>query len=146
MIRWQNFHTNKSSGSPDMSRTYICSRLCNERCEGVHRASSLSARLAPCNNTSDRLRRGRAPYPAAECSEVALASLETTIHQIPPLAFRNAERERCNQPSSGEIVVDIGVDTHRHAETIDRGLQRLAVVLELRAARDDSRNTGGLEP
>ena len=72
--------------------------------------------------------------------------LEAAIDQIPAHALGHAQRKRRDQPSGGEIVVDIGADAHRDAEAVDGGLQRLAVKLKLRSARRDACDAGGLQP
>src|ERR1700687_950821 len=69
-------------------------------------------------NLDDRLaargRSGRgADDPAPERGEIALLGSKTAIDQIPAHAFRHAQRKRRDQPSGGEVVVDIGPNAHR---------------------------------
>src|SRR3981189_408941 len=89
-------------------------------------AASLAARGGAGRGADD---------PAPERGEIALLGLKTAIDQIPAHALGHAQRKRRDQPSSGEIVVDIGPDPHRNPQAIDRGLQRVAVILKLRSAR-----------
>ena len=90
--------------------------------------------------------RRRADDPAPERGEIALFGLKTAIDQIPAHALRHRQGKRRDQPSGGEIVVDIGPDAHGNAEPVGGGLQRLAVILKLRPARGDAGDAGGLEP
>src|SRR5438105_11044887 len=91
-------------------------------------------------------RSGCADDPAPERDEIALLALEASIDQIPAHALGHAKRERRDQPSRGEIVVDIGPDAHGDAEPIDGCLQRLAVISKLGSARGDTREPGSLQP
>ena len=91
---------------------------------------SIAASGIACAAARRRLGRGT-DDPAAERGKVALLGVETAIEQVPAHALRHAELERRDQPSGGEVVVDIGPDAHRDAEAVDRGLQRVAVELEL---------------
>src|ERR1700736_3640321 len=95
----------------------------------------LSARGPPGGS-----RRG-ADDPAPERGEIALLGLEAAIDQIPAHAFRYAQGKRRHQPSGGEVVVDVGPDAHRNAQSVDRGLQRVAVILNLRSPRCRPRST-----
>src|ERR1700687_797987 len=104
-------------------------------------ARSLADELA----ARGRSRRG-ADDPTPERREIALLGSKTAIDQIPAHALRHRQRKRRDQPSGGEIVVDIGPDAHRNPQPVDGGLQRLAVILQLRSARRHPRDAGGLEP
>src|ERR1700681_3458143 len=79
--------------------------------------------------------RGGADDPAPERGEVTLPGLKTAIDQIPAHALRHRQGKGRDQPSGGEVVFDVGPNAHRHAEPVDRGLQRLPVKLKLRPAR-----------
>src|ERR1700716_2966549 len=50
--------------------------------------------------------------PAPKRGEIALLGLKTSIDQIPTHAFRHRQCKRCDQPSGGEVVVDVGVAAH----------------------------------
>src|SRR5215475_13165038 len=86
--------------------------------------STRSTGMARRPAAAGRLRRG-AHDPAPEGGEVALLGAKTAIDQVPAHALGDAERKRRDQPSGGEIVVDIGADAHGNPEPVDRGLQRL---------------------
>src|SRR6476469_6000883 len=92
-----------------------------------------------------RLRRG-ADDPAPERGEVALLGPVAAIDQIPAHALGHRGREGSDKPSGGEVVVDIGPDAHGDAEPVAGGLQRLAVVLEFRAACGNARGARRLQP
>src|ERR1700759_3955137 len=112
-------------------------------CTGVWTRSAGMARRPGL--AGRRLRRG-ADDPAPERREVTLFGPVAAIDQIPAHALGHRGRERSNKPSGGEIVVDIGPDAHGDAEPVAGGLQRLAVVLEFRAACGNARGAGRLEP
>src|SRR6266481_9971242 len=117
---------------PPMMRVWICST-------GI--AVSLADELA----ARGRSRRG-VDDPAPECGEIALPGLKTAIDQIPAHALRHRQGKRRDQPSGGEVVVDVRPNAHGDTEPVDRGLQRVAVILKLRPARRHARDAGGLEP
>src|SRR3954471_19345275 len=94
---------------------------------------------------ADRGPGGGADDPAPERGKVALAGAEVAIDQV-PAPLRDAQAKRRDQTSGGDVVVDIGANAHRDPEAVDRGLQRLAVILQLRSARADAVDAGGLEP
>src|SRR6202011_3990773 len=99
----------------------------------------------PASASPGRLGRGT-DDPAPERGEIALLGAEAAIDQVPAHALRDTQRKRRDQPAGGEVVVDIGADAHGDAEAVDRGLQRLAVELELEAARSQACDAGGLQP
>src|ERR1700712_5552121 len=101
------------------------------------RVSICSTGMALTLAARGRLRR-RANDPAPERGKIALLGAEAAIDQVPAHALGYAGVARRQQPSGGEVVVDIGADAHRNAKPVDGGLQRLAVELELRPARDDA--------
>src|SRR5258708_19725557 len=90
--------------------------------------------------------RGGAHDPAPERDEVALLGLKAAIDQVPAHALGHAQRKRRDQPSRGEVVVDIGPDAHGDAEPVDGRLQGLAIELKFRSARRNPRNASGLQP
>src|SRR5437868_15134827 len=107
--------------------------------------STCSAAMALAFSASGWLRR-RADNPAPEGGKVALLGAKAAIDQVPAHALGHAQGKRRDQPPGGEVVVDIGADAHGNAEPVDRGLQRLAIELEFRPARGESRHLGGLQP
>ncbi len=100
-----------------------------------------------CRVVSRRRRfRSGADDPAPERGEIALLGVEAAIDEIPAHSLGHAECKRRHQPAGGEVVVDIGADTHRDPEPVARCLQRLAVELEFWPARGQPRHAGGLQP
>src|SRR6266581_6471683 len=83
--------------------------------------SIASAGMARALAAGGGLGRG-ADDPAPERGKVALGGAEVAIDQIPAHALGHAQGKRRDQSSGGEIVVDIGADTHRDTEAVDRGL------------------------
>src|SRR6476646_10665608 len=102
------------------------------------------------NSTDGLAARGRSGRgmddPAPERGEIALPGLKAAIDQIPAHALRHRQGKRRDQPSGGEVVVDVGPDAHGDAEPVGRGLQRVTVILKLRPSRRHARDAGGLEP
>jgi len=68
------------------------------------------------------------------------------VHQIPPASLAHRQRERCDQPPRGEVVIDIGPDAHGDADAIRRRLLRLAVKVEDRAGGAQPRHASPLGP
>src|SRR5438874_11754787 len=103
--------------------------------------------LSPANELAARGRSRRGvDNPAPERGEIALLGTKTAIDQIPAHALRHRQRKRRDQPSGGEIIVDIGPNAHGNTEPINRSLQRLAVILKFGSARDHPRHAGRLQP
>src|SRR5260370_9904514 len=64
--------------------------------------------------------------PAPERGKIALPGAEVAIDQIPAHALGHAERKRRDQPSRGQVVVDIGADAHPNAQPAHVRLHRPA--------------------
>src|SRR3954452_15603292 len=69
---------------------------------------------------SSRFRCG-ADDPAPECDKIALVALEAASDQIPAHTLRHGQREWCDQPTGGEVIVDIGPNAHGDAKPVERG-------------------------
>src|SRR5882672_5983135 len=121
---------------PPMISVFMCS---------IGIAMNLTCEFACGSAVPGRSCRG-AHDPAPECGEIALPSLEAAIDQIPAHAFWHRQCKWRNQPTGGDVVVDIGPNAHRNTQPVDGGLQRLAVKLKLQPPCRHARNGGGLEP
>ena len=99
-------------------------------------------RLTPSGKAIASLtRRGLSPHRAAggvddpgpKGAERRFVLAALAPDQIPVLALRHREREGRNEALGLQVVVDIGADANRDTNTVGGGLDRLAVIFELRA-------------
>src|SRR5262245_12254606 len=70
--------------------------------------------------------------PFAERDQRCIVLPKRTIDEVPGLPLRHRKLERRDQPAGGEIILDIGPQPNRHADAVDRRLQRHGIVVEAR--------------